>query len=163
RQAVLDLLSKSPDPRPLDAICKTADVTPAIIKSMAKSGLLTITIRREPQKPNLRGTRSQPVGTPSLEEPTFDLNPEQYAAAERIIAAMVEATFRVLVLFGVTGSGKTEVYIRAIRHAVAEGKQAILLVPEIALTTQTVQRLTRRFSRVAVVHSRVTDAQRARI
>lgn len=93
-------------------------------------------------------------------EPAFDLNPEQYAAAERIIAAMEPSVFRVLLLFGVTGSGKTEVYVRAMRHALAAGRQAILLVPEIALTTQTVQRLSRRFERVAVLHSGLTAARR---
>ena len=69
--------------------------------------------------------------------------------------------FSVTLLHGVTGSGKTEVYIRAIREVVAAGCQAILLVPEIALATQTLQRLARRLPRVAVLHSGLTAAQRA--
>ena len=64
-------------------------------------------------------------------------------------------------LHGVTGSGKTEVYVRAIREVVAAGRQAILLTPEIALATQTVQRLAERLPRVAVLHSGLTPAQRA--
>ena len=64
-------------------------------------------------------------------------------------------------LHGVTGSGKTEIYMRAIDHALNEGKQAIVLVPEIALTPQTVRRFAARFpGRVAVLHSRLTDGER---
>ncbi len=64
-------------------------------------------------------------------------------------------------LHGVTGSGKTEIYMRAIDYALARGKQAIVLVPEIALTPQTVRRFAARFpGRVAVLHSRLSDGER---
>jgi len=64
-------------------------------------------------------------------------------------------------LHGVTGSGKTEIYMRAIEYALAQGQQAIVLVPEIALTPQTVRRFAARFpGRVAVLHSRLTDGER---
>ncbi len=64
-------------------------------------------------------------------------------------------------LHGVTGSGKTEIYMRAIAHAIAQGKQAIVLVPEIALTPQTVRRFAARFpGRIAMLHSRLTDGER---
>ncbi len=65
-------------------------------------------------------------------------------------------------LFGVPGSGKTEVYVRAIRAALERRRQAILIVPEIALATQIVARLARRFQRVCVLHSRLTPAARGR-
>ena len=68
--------------------------------------------------------------------------------------------FRVNLLHGVTGSGKTEVYIRAIEPIVKAGKTAIVLVPEISLTPQTVGRFVGRFERVAVLHSGLTAAQR---
>jgi len=64
-------------------------------------------------------------------------------------------------VFGVSGSGKTEVYIHSIRSVLARGKQAILLVPEIALTTQIVNRLASRFQDVAVIHSGLTGVQRS--
>ena len=64
-------------------------------------------------------------------------------------------------LHGITGSGKTEVYIRAIQEVVAYGRQAIVLVPEISLTPQTEQRFRARFGQVAVLHSHMTDAERS--
>jgi primosomal protein N' (replication factor Y) len=63
-------------------------------------------------------------------------------------------------LHGVTGSGKTEVYIQAIREVVSYGRQAIVLVPEISLTPQTIRRFRRRFASVAVLHSHLSDAER---
>jgi primosomal protein N' (replication factor Y) len=70
------------------------------------------------------------------------------------------AGFAVRLIHGVTGSGKTELYIRAIERVVARGKRAIVLVPEISLTPQTVRRFTARFPRVAVLHSGLKDSER---
>ncbi len=88
------------------------------------------------------------------------LTPDQVDAAEAIERSL--STFRVHLLHGVTGSGKTEVYLRVIERALALGKTAIVLVPEIALTPQTSARFTSRFgsSRVAVLHSGLTPTQR---
>jgi primosomal protein N' (replication factor Y) len=84
------------------------------------------------------------------------LTPDQEAA----LRAIAEGP-GVVLLHGVTGSGKTEVYLQAIARTVAEGKQAIVLVPEISLTPQTVARFRARFPRVAVLHSVLTMADRA--
>jgi len=91
----------------------------------------------------------------------FTLSDEQRTAIDGIRAS---SSFGVHVLRGVTGSGKTEVYLRLIAHALASGKRAIVLVPEIALTPQTTARFTSRFGheRVAVIHSGLTPAQRHR-
>jgi primosomal protein N' (replication factor Y) len=70
--------------------------------------------------------------------------------------------FSVNLLHGVTGSGKTEVYLQCIRRVIEQGRQAIVLVPEIALTPQTVRRFTARFKRVAILHSGLTATQRHR-
>ena len=89
------------------------------------------------------------------------LNPEQNAAMVKIREALhARRAPRPILLHGVTGSGKTEVYVHAIREVVRAGRQAIVLVPEISLTPQTVQRFRSRFANIAVLHSHLTDAQR---
>ena len=98
--------------------------------------------------------------TTQIDADPFDLNAEQQTAADGIVERLGKG-FAPILLQGVTGSGKTEVYVRAIRAAVEAGGQAILLAPEIALATQTLQRLLKRLPRVAVLHSQLTDAQRA--
>ena len=93
------------------------------------------------------------IGGPELTE-------EQEEALARILSALGRHT--TLVLHGITSSGKTEVYIRAIQEVVRGGKQAIVLVPEISLTPQTLARFSRRFQRVALLHSALSPAERAR-
>ena len=92
-----------------------------------------------------------------VERDAAQLISEQQAAADAIAAAVDRADGSGLLLHGVTGSGKTEVYLAALDHAVAQGKRAIVLVPEIALTPQTVRRFSERFpGRVGVLHSGLT-------
>ena len=106
---------------------------------------------------------NSPPSSPRSEAlPALTLTLEQADAVARITDAVddPERTPRVFVLHGVTASGKTEVYLRAIQHLVDRGEQAIFLVPEIALTPQTQQRVNARFpGRVAVLHSRLTPRQ----
>lgn len=91
-----------------------------------------------------------------------ELNGEQKAALERIAESMDAEKHEAFLLHGVTGSGKTEVYLRVAGKAAEKGKGTIVLVPEIALTPQTVSRFVARFGKdsVAVLHSRLTAAQR---
>src|SRR5690606_38447586 len=89
------------------------------------------------------------------------LTQEQAEALTAICGAVDRSKARQILLHGVTGSGKTEVYLRAIEHARRQGKGAILLVPEIALTEQTVTALEEAFgSDVAVIHSRLSAGER---
>jgi primosomal protein N' (replication factor Y) len=88
------------------------------------------------------------------------LNADQWAAEARLEQFIEEDTFNAVLLHGVTGSGKTEVYMQAIEKVLRMGRQALVLVPEIALTPQTVQRFMRRFTHVAVLHSGLTNLQR---
>ncbi|MDX1546277.1 MAG: DEAD/DEAH box helicase, partial [Rhodothermales bacterium] len=93
--------------------------------------------------------------------PDHAFHPAQQAALERIGAAIAAGTFETFLLHGVTGSGKTEVYIAALKAVVARGKTGIILVPEIALTPQTVQRFRAHFGdRIAVLHSRMSLGER---
>lgn len=88
------------------------------------------------------------------------LTHEQQTAVNAILDALRAPRHETQLLFGVTGSGKTEVYIRAIEEVVSFGRQAIVLVPEISLTPQTIRRFRSRFRSVAVLHSHLTDAER---
>jgi primosomal protein N' (replication factor Y) len=89
------------------------------------------------------------------------LNPEQKAALEAIIGGMEAGEGSVFLLHGITGSGKTEVYLHAIDHALSVGRTAMVLVPEIALTPQMVQRFKGRLGEeVAVLHSRLGLGER---
>jgi primosomal protein N' (replication factor Y) len=93
--------------------------------------------------------------------PAYELTPEQRHAVAAIEAALRPPRFAPLLLDGVTGSGKTEVYLHAIRTALAAGRGALVLVPEISLTPQTVDRFRSRFGDVAVLHSMLTPIERA--
>jgi primosomal protein N' (replication factor Y) len=104
--------------------------------------------------------------TTLVEEPEIDrtedlvLNADQERALARIVEPLRASRHETILLHGVTGSGKTELYIRAIREVVSYGRQAIVLVPEISLTPQTIRRFRGRFSSVAVLHSHLSDAER---
>ena len=130
--------------------------TAAPIKSLEKKGLLSSERRREMSGGiTMRGQTDDG----ELVQP-HRLTDDQENALERIRAAIDAATGHAMVLHGVTGSGKTEVYIRAIQHVVKFGRGAIVLVPEISLTPQTRGRFERRFPSVAVLHSQMTPAER---
>lgn len=89
------------------------------------------------------------------------LNAEQSIAVKRLSEAVKSGEYNGFLLFGVTGSGKTEVFMRAISECIENGRQAIVLVPEISLTPQTVNRFTARFKNsVAVLHSGLSQGER---
>lgn len=91
----------------------------------------------------------------------FELNEHQRVAVDAISRQIDSGEFRAFLLHGVTGSGKTQVYIEAIRAAIDKGRSAIMLVPEIALTLQLVERFRSAFGdRIAVLHSRLSDGER---
>ena len=91
------------------------------------------------------------------------LTPEQEVAVSELTSAIDSGGFHPFLLHGVTGSGKTEVYLRAVEHALGLGKGGLILVPEIALTPQLVGRFRSRFgSGVAVLHSALKDRERLR-
>ncbi len=89
----------------------------------------------------------------------FELTEEQRAAIDLARAAL--GRFACMLLDGITGSGKTEIYLQVIESVLAKGEQALVLIPEIALTPQTLERFTQRFGRAAVYHSGLTERERA--
>ena len=121
------------------------------LKSLAKRGWISaITSPAEPQTP---------LEAVDLAPNELALTPAQAEAVKAILSSL--SKFAVHLLYGVTGSGKTEVYLRAISAAIAADGQALVLVPEIALTPQLVDRFRRRFSAgVVALHSALSDAER---
>ena len=129
------------------------EYSPATIKSLCEGGMATI-IELEADK-----TSDAPDFSPSIPP---ELMAEQAEAVRRITEAVASKVFGVFLLHGVTGSGKTEVYLHAIKQLAGTGRGAIVLVPEIALTPQLLGRFRKRFGdRVAVLHSGLTDRERA--
>jgi primosomal protein N' (replication factor Y) len=111
------------------------------------------------EKTVLRSLPAIPKGM-SIHSGKVVLNEDQKRALKHINEKIDSGKFSVTLLHGVTDSGKTELYIRAIEAILQKGKRAIVLLPEIALTAQTVQRFSARFERIAVMHSGLTASQR---
>ncbi|RJP41941.1 MAG: primosomal protein N' [Phycisphaerales bacterium] len=143
---------------PLATLCQRANVTAGIVRDMARKGWVKIIERRTLPVAQAEDVTGGPLGAV---EPDFELTADQAGVLNDLYQRIDARRFSTTLLFGVSGSGKTEVYVRALRHAIARGGQAILLVPEIMLTTQLVQRLACRFSRVAILHSGLTGVRRS--
>jgi len=124
------------------------------VRALAKAGLVAVE-RREVRRDPFAGRPVEGVTPPPL-------TPAQEVAVGRLTNALDENRYAPFLLQGVTGSGKTEVYLRVIDGALARGRQALVLVPEISLTPQLGARFRGRFGdRVAILHSGLTDAERA--
>jgi primosomal protein N' (replication factor Y) len=153
RARILYALLENDGRMPARELRRVAHCSPAPLKTLAREGWLRIeSVEQEADPFALRAP--PPPAKPPV--PT----PEQEAALAAVAEAVHGGRFGVFLLLGVTGSGKTEVYLRALEETVRRGRQAIVLVPEIALTPQTVERFRARCPRVAVLHSALTDAER---
>ncbi len=115
------------------------------------------TLRRLTARGFIRRQRPAPEPAPAGPAPT--LNPDQEEAVAAIVGQLGD--YHTLLLQGVTGSGKTEVYLRAIAEVMKQGRQALVLVPEVALTAQTIDRFRRLGGGIAVVHSALGQQDRA--
>ncbi|NIA21346.1 MAG: primosomal protein N', partial [Anaerolineaceae bacterium] len=155
QQRVLDRLDAMDHPVSPRELARMAGCTTAVVKALEKKGLVQIVIKRTEEF-------VRDLYVPMEEEQLPELTTEQLLAMQRVKALIKRDEFGCVLINGVTGSGKTEIYLRAIREVVAAGGQAIVLVPEIALTPQTIRRFRRRFTEVAVLHSHLTDVERHR-
>jgi primosomal protein N' (replication factor Y) len=135
----------------LGQVCSTA-----AWRGLAERNLISIEARTQDRDPFLH--------TPVAESIPHAMNAEQQAALKAIREEIAAEKPRVVLLHGVTGSGKTEVYLQAIAEVLASGKSALVLVPEIALTQQTVEHFRARFIGqkvgVAVLHSHLSSGER---
>ncbi len=155
---VLETLRKNAEPLSMSELCRAAKCSQVPIQALKRLGLVRVkTIRRETAPKPLDAAPANPADSLA-----HTLNPEQQRALDVIVDSVRKMEHKTFLLHGVTGSGKTEVYIRAIEQVVRYDKQAIVLVPEISLTPQTVGRFKGRFPNVAVLHSHLTDAERSR-
>ena len=152
QKTVIELLQKAAGPIAATDLCERAGCGPGPLNTLRKKGLITaLRIRSEISGDDL---------LPAVQQSDLILNEQQQAALDMILKPLRAGTHETLLLHGATGSGKTEVYIRAIREVVSYGRQAIVLVPEISLTPQTIRRFRSRFKTVAVLHSHMTDSER---
>ena len=165
---VIVVLREAAKPIAVSELCEQCSVAHQTIQSMAKKGWLLV----EPEK-----VERDPFGKDQfVSSGKLDLNDEQRTVFTRVAAAIdsvrdtsqaseINATaLRPFLLHGVTGSGKTEIYLQGIDRALERGMGAILLVPEISLTPQTVERFKSRFAatnhEVAVLHSHLSEGER---
>ena len=136
------------------ALAAAAACGPGVIDGLVDDGALeAVEMPPEPVAP-----------APDPEFGRRPLEPDQEAAAESLVGAVRAKTFGVFLLEGVTGSGKTEVYFEAVAEALRTGRQSLILMPEIALTAQFLDRFAARFEvRPAEWHSGITPRQRERL
>jgi primosomal protein N' (replication factor Y) len=158
RQAeLLEAIAKLEKPISAAQLLRESSLDNQTLRALAKRGLIELreeAIERDPH------ADEQFIASANLE-----LNPEQVAALKKVTDALATPDrAKPILLHGVTGSGKTEIYLQAIRNALDRGRSAIVLVPEISLTPQTVEHFKSRFAEmhevVAVLHSHLSQGER---
>lgn len=158
RQAeLLEAIAKLDRPIPAAQLLKETSLDNQTLRALAKRG--SIELREEAIERDPHGDEQFLAST------NLELNPEQAAALKKIADALAAPeSAKPILLHGVTGSGKTEIYLQSIRGALDRGQSAIVLVPEISLTPQTVERFKSRFAEmheaVAVLHSHLSQGER---
>ncbi|CAN5135301.1 primosomal protein N' [soil metagenome] len=153
QQKIIELLAASGGEMLFTDILERADSGASPLNTLAKRGIVEVYVQDVDRDP-LAGA-ALPV------HENLTLTGEQQTALDAIAAALEEKTFKAFLLHGVTGSGKTEVYIRAMRRALDLGRSAMMLVPEIALTPVFSRRLRAVFGAdVAILHSSLSTGER---
>jgi len=157
-ERIRELLETERGPLPLPQLLRLAEVTRSFVERMLRDGLLESWEEQIDPAEDLFDSGYSPPG--------HELNAAQESAMKQIRERFELGEFGVQLLHGVTGSGKTEVYLRAVQETLARGKTAIILVPEIALTLwigrQCRSWFGAKFEGVAVLHSALSDVERAR-
>ncbi|NMA61029.1 MAG: primosomal protein N' [Firmicutes bacterium] len=149
QRRVVEVLQEKPRMLASELVHK-AQTSHATLHSLEKLGIISISI----------ATLERTVDWELVPDPPLTLTREQTKACQQI-QKEIKGQKRPMLIHGVTGSGKTEIYLRIIEDIISQGKQAIVLVPEIALTPQTVSRFGTRFGeRVSVLHSALSPGER---
>ena len=154
RREVLEWLAEQGRPALASEVCSEVGCSPATLRAMEKDGLLVRFSQAPPRRPRwvLRPTHDE-----------LQLTDEQQAVVAAVGEAVDRGGYAPFLLEGITGSGKTEVYLRCLEAVLASGRTGVVLVPEIGLTPAASGAVERRFgSRVAVLHSALSDGERWR-
>ncbi|GGD65056.1 primosomal protein N' [Paenibacillus nasutitermitis] len=150
---VLKYMLGREEPAPMQLVVEEVPATASTVRSLAAKGFITIG--------EVEHDRDPYAGRDFTRTSPLPLTEGQQSVYNKIEGSLDAADPRVFLLHGVTGSGKTEVYLQAIQHCLQLGRQAIVLVPEISLTPQMVERFKGRFGNaVAVLHSRLSNGER---
>ncbi|HET8674606.1 MAG TPA: primosomal protein N' [Blastocatellia bacterium] len=153
QRRVIDSLQSAASEVGFSQLLETARVSASVIRTLEKRGLVEI-FAREVRRDPLSHIEQQQLEL-------VQLNEDQQRALDQIVSRMDERKYSTFLLHGVTGSGKTEIYIRAMREATQRGMSALMLVPEIALTPVFSRRLRAIFGdRVAILHSSLGEGER---
>jgi primosomal protein N' (replication factor Y) len=164
QKSALDKLKKEGRPLEILQLARIARCTTGVIAGLVKKGLLRKFSERIDNTDLASDTgdgTGEAKSTASQSPLSLELNADQLRVWEQVRAALEgSGGYKPFLLHGVTGSGKTEIYLRAIAETVRQGKEAIVLVPEISLTPQTISRFKGHCGNVAVLHSHLTDAER---
>ena len=153
QQRVIALLSSNGKPIAFSDLLDAADVSSSVVRTLEKRGLVEV-FAREVRRDPLAHIGRQPIEA-------IELNSEQQTGLDQIVSQLDTRKYSTFLLHGVTGSGKTEIYLRAMREAVARGLGALMLVPEISLTPVLSRRLRSNFGdAVAILHSSLSEGER---
>lgn len=151
--AILDIMLKVKKGILLTELLEKSQSSRQAVDALAKKGCLVLDI--------VRIDRSPLVNENYFPTKPKKLNEEQSSALSKIISSLEREIFETHLIFGITGSGKTEIYLQAIEKALELGKGTIMLIPEISLTAQTVERFRSRFEgKIAVLHHRLSQGER---
>jgi len=153
QRRVIATLASASEAMPFSDLLEAADVSSSVVRTLEKRGIVEVfarELRRDPLA-HLAPDGADPV----------QLTVEQQLALNQIVARLDERQYSTFLLHGVTGSGKTEIYIRAMREAIKQGLSALMLVPEISLTPVFSRRLRAQFGEaVAILHSSLSEGER---
>lgn len=152
RAAICDVMLKVRSGILLSELLEKAKVSASPAHTLAKEKVISIGRMLDPHEETVHKY---------FTTPPKPLNKEQQASFDKIVTSLESATFSPHLLWGITGSGKTEIYLQAIQKALDMGSSALLMVPEVALTPQTLDRIRARIQvPVAVLHYKLTPAQK---
>jgi len=153
QRGVLETLRTHNTPVSLQELINQLEISASVVKSLEKKGLVVIRQIEEAREPQFE------ISEESTQ--VIRLNEEQDTVLSEILAAISQGKRKTFLLHGVTGSGKTEVYLRAIAAVLERGKSALVLIPEIALTPQTMGRFRARLGeQVGILHSGLGQGER---